>query len=178
MCGPFCWKCVVCQDRWSLTAVVSQDRLHVLYLTIHKQYMYLHVCTRCIREQFHVWLPPQGHHHHVPLLTNTLTFLSSLASSRTDVSSWRRMNSRKFCQLTDGLWRFHRHWNHRTITLLSREIRQSNVSWSFVMRESIEQNQTIGSPEISRYIFKAWGSLIKTCMCCHGPLYMIEYKLH
>ncbi len=44
------------------------------------------------------------------------------------------------------------------------------------MRESIEQNQTIGSSEISPYIFKAWGSLLKTCMCCHGPLYMIEYK--
>ncbi len=23
-----CWKCVACQDRWSLMAVVSQDRFH------------------------------------------------------------------------------------------------------------------------------------------------------
>ncbi len=27
-CRSYCRKCVVCQDRWSLMAVVSQDRFH------------------------------------------------------------------------------------------------------------------------------------------------------
>ncbi len=33
-CWSFCQKCVVSQDRWSLMAVVSQDRFHSIFFLV------------------------------------------------------------------------------------------------------------------------------------------------